>query len=481
MKRTVDFGYKEGLKVIDYLHERHIHINANCGGNGICGKCRVIAESGDFTDRNGNKIFPDSEGRILACSSYPVSDFSLCIDDEVLLPDCSVPADACDLALDIGTTTLCFAFLNASGEIVREYSVLNPQREYGLDVISRISAGPEAYRNMQSLLFSYIKYIVRFSEIRRMYVTGNTTMLHLFAGVSPESIGVYPFKPVFTETMRYSGEYFDLPFDEIVLLPSASAYIGADIVGGAYVSGVYRSEKPAMIADLGTNGEMILSAGGKMFSTSSAAGPALEGGQITYGTGGIPGAVCNFNGCSFMTVDDRKPIGICGSGLVDIIAALVKRGLIDDSGYLEEEYEIAGTHKSLSGKALFTGGTGIMLEPKDVRAFQLAKSAVCSAIQCLMEYAGLGEGELDKLYIAGSLGEYINVQSALVTGLYPRLGGEEKFVSSGNAALKSAILALRDENVITQLENISENLINVDLNLYPGFSDLFIDNMCFEL
>ena len=482
MTKELTFTVKERTRILDLLRKKNIETDACCGGNGSCGKCRVKVLDGSFTDAAGRPLEPDANSEIRACRAYAVGKFTVEVkaaESFSETPSFAAPHDF-DLALDVGTTTLCFAFTDNNGQVLRELSVLNPQRIYGADVISRISAGPEAHKKMRELLFDIIIKVIGDSRVNRLYVTGNTAMLHIFAGVSPESLGIYPFRPVFTGMPEASGREFGLPCEKILLLPSASAYIGADIVGGIYETGLSNYNGSALLADLGTNGELILASGGRLYGTSAAAGPALEGGEISCGTGGIPGAVCGFENGGYRTIDNAAPIGICGSGLIDIMAQLITTGAVDGSGFMEDSFELRGIHRDNTGKALSLASTGLFLSPGDIRAFQLAKGAISAAIECLIDDGRLSQNSLDCFFIAGGLGRFINHGNAFRTGLFPQALREVRCTAVGNTALASAVSALRDPSVIASLEEISRSIINIELNSLPSFSDRFISNLGFK-
>jgi len=305
-----------------------------------------------------------------------------------------------------------------------------------------------------------------------MTLAGNPTMLHLFCGVSPAGMGAYPFTPAFTDTQRLAGSELNLPVDHVTLLPSISAFIGGDITAGMLSLGITDHDEPVLLVDMGTNGEMILFTGkkhgAKLYGTSTAAGPALEGAGISTGVGGIKGAVCGvkFNGFSLEveTIDHAPPVGICGSGLIDLIALLLGQGILDETGYLEEDpFPYA---KDLT----LTGG--------DIRAFQLAKSALRAGMEVLCETAGVSPRELSHICIAGGLGYYMNVHSAVTVGLLPDCP-RQNMTAIGNSALQGAAKALCDPSLISQIARDAATCETVELNLSPSFSDKFMEYMMF--
>ena len=323
-------------------------------------------------------------------------------------------------------------------------------------------------------------------------------MLHIFCDVSPEGIGTYPFTPVFTERRDYDGASLGLPVARVTVLPSAAAYIGSDITGGVYVSRMTRQSRSSVLMDIGTNGEIVLYTGtagsSRLIAASTAAGPALEGANITCGTGGIPGAVSrvgiskNLPGIlTYSTIGDLPPVGICGSGLVDLVAALFDTGAIDETGYMKDgDFSLCGAIEARGQQVSETGDRlpqfekipHIGLAQRDVREFQLAKSAIYAGFTALLEHAGVSLDEIGKIYIAGGLGYYLNISSAMRTGLLPDIDSE-KFCVVGNTSLAGAEAFLCDSAAANGIADIARRCEVLDLNTLPRFSELFMENMSF--
>nr|MDA3833019.1 ASKHA domain-containing protein [Spirochaetales bacterium] len=257
-------------------------------------------------------------------------------------------------AADIGTTTIVIYLLNLlTGEQIDTFSALNAQKKFGADVISRITFASKSEENRKKIsetiafqLEEGIQQLLRKHTINEdhfhlLCAAGNTTMMHLLAGVHTEGIAVSPFIPVFTDMMVFAAAELGMTRIKkasIELMPSVAAYIGSDITAGIHVSGIHESEEPEILLDIGTNGEIALESAGTILCCSTAAGPAFEGANITCGTGGIPGAVdsvaLNPDGVSFTTIGGAKPVGICGSGIIDAAAELLEYGIIDYTGRL---------------------------------------------------------------------------------------------------------------------------------------------------
>ena len=405
---------------------------------------------------------------------------------------------ATGFALDIGTTTLAAALVRLSdGEILSTVSALNPQHAWGADVINRIGACSKGHledlqravaESATKLLESAMRKAPGASAPLRMTVAGNPTMLHLFAGVSPEGIGRYPFTPAFLERRVLRGAELGLPVPEVVLLPSAGAFLGSDVMGGVLTCGMADMDEPSVLMDIGTNGEMVLCAGrrrgGALTGVSAAAGPALEGANISCGTGGVAGAVCKVVRTApaefrFRTIGDAPPAGICGCGLVDFIACLLDEETLDESGLLDEEpAELSGVQARADGTVPFPNGTGVALTQRDIREFQLAKSAMRAGLEALLAHGGIALGEVRRLFVAGGLGYYLDGASAVRTGLLPAelLPVME---TVGNSSLAGAVRCLTDSAAMEAMDGLAARCGTFDLNSSSVFNDAFVEQMLF--
>ena len=506
-----------GVRLVEWLASQDYEVPADCGGRGTCGKCRVNVISGRFLRYGGGEYPPDERGQILACRavcspegaeiSLPGSGGSGLTSHTVRQAAKAGGEAGYGVAIDIGTTTLAASLLNrATGEVLATRSCLNPQRSYGADVISRIVACKEGrLGELCRLVRERVAEIIHafsseYPDKKPEYlsVAGNTTMLHIFCGISPEGIGTYPFTPAFTERRDFDGASFGLPVSQVTVLPSAAAYIGSDITGGVYVSHMTRQSRPSVLMDIGTNGEIVLytgSAGGmRLIAASAAAGPALEGANISCGTGGIPGAICRVGSSkdtpqilTYSTIGDLPPVGISGSGLVDLVAALLDMGVIDETGYMEDgSFSLCGAPQARGRQVSGAGGRlprfekipHIELAQRDVREFQLAKSAIFSGLTSLLEQAGISIEDIEKIYIAGGLGYYLDTRNAVRTRLLPGVDSE-KFCVLGNTSLAGAEACLSDSAALEQIADIARRCEVLDLNTLPHFSELFMENMRF--
>jgi uncharacterized 2Fe-2S/4Fe-4S cluster protein (DUF4445 family) len=410
------------------------------------------------------------------------------------------PAEAvrAGAGIDIGTTTVSAELVDLdTGETLETVSALNDQRIFGADVMSRIDAARKGKTGeLFSLINRQIETMLRafidshtLPVIERISVSGNTVMLHLFTNTDPSAMGEIPFTPVFLDERRFWGKELSLSVNEVYLPPGIAAFVGGDIVSGLAVLDMLALPEKSLFIDIGTNGEMALWSGGRIRCCSTAAGPAFEGAEISCGMGALPGAINRVTvdpprpGAAGLpeqkgnpritTIDNAPPKGICGCGLVDAVAAMLKTGAIDETGALADEFA--------DGWPLWSSGSGnstIRLSGRDVRQYQLAKSAIRSGIQLLCAAEGLAPGELDTVYIAGGLGFFIDPENAIATGILP----EEfrgKTAVCGNLSLRGAVRNLTCERFAETCRRIRAKSETLELASVPGFMDAFAENMLF--
>ena len=485
-----------GQKLSDWLVSQGHYITSPCGGRGVCGKCKVKLLSGYFCDTvTKDTVVPDDDGYILSCQVSCTKDsvgasISIPALEGGGLTDFVANANVGQksgyaIALDIGTTTIgaCLVDMN-SGEVLCKTSMLNPQAVYGADVLSRIKVCSEGKLSiLHSLIIDATNQIIsklsQGKSISELYVSANTTMLHLFLGVDPTPIGSYPFTPVFTLEQVLDGETLNLDVGVVKLMPSASAYIGSDVVVGVLASGMV-GDATQVLVDMGTNGEIVLVHRGKTYATSTAVGPALEGACIECGMGGVAGAIDRVylqNGNIYThTIADAKPIGICGSGLIDLMALLLREGMIDETGAWQEDSDSPLANRLKGDKLYLT--EDIYLSQKDIRQFQLAKSALYSGIETLLEDKEVSYEDIDALYIAGGIGYYMNLESATRVGLIPtQLSSVAKVV--GNTSLAGTVRCLLSDLDREMVKNIARQIEVIDLSFSKVFGEKYIQNMYF--
>jgi uncharacterized 2Fe-2S/4Fe-4S cluster protein (DUF4445 family) len=446
------------------------------------------------------------------------------------------------MAFDIGTTTLAAYLCDLkSGKLLASDAMLNPQRAFGADVISRIEAAAAGHQDeLQKRLAESIGQLTdrllavsgranareyRREDIAHVVIAGNTVMLHLLGDLPADAIARTPFIPVSVAARTLSAADLKLPFasDTICqLLPSIAGYVGADITAGILATGIRQIglhlQKKSLLLDIGTNGEIVLALDGQLIACSTAAGPAFEAANISCGLGGIHGAIDRVwlehddlrisvisqpqNGLdpgaspgekASAGSADPEPLaaGICGSGLVAAIAAFLKAGLIDETGRITDQPEklppglalriVDQDGKSsikLAGAAQSTTGMPIYLTQKDIRELQNAKAAIAAGIQLLLEKAGLQASTIDDVYIAGGFGNYLSVDDALAIGLLPaEFKGKTR--SAGNTAGMGALACLLEQELFQTAGDMAGQVVYFELSAEKRFSDLYIDAMMF--
>ena len=479
---------KQGETILHALASQGIEFSAPCGGKGTCGKCKVKLIEGTVLGDS-----PDTDGMVSSCKAVVEQDIVIalsvwqgggidCFQAQTLVGE----KQGFGIILDVGTTTLAACLVDLhSGEILKKTSALNPQSIYGADVLSRINACRGGHlESLQKVVLEksneLISSIAEDKSIDELVVSANTTMLHIYLGENPETIGAYPFTPVFTKTQRIDGTALSLQADKVRLLPSVSGYIGSDITAGVLACRMHKANKTELLVDIGTNGEVVLSHKGGLYATSTAAGPALEGACIECGLGGIAGAIDKVsvqNGkIAFSTIGNENARGICGSGLIDVIALLLEEELIDESGCWNEESNSPLIEKLIDDKFYLTDE--VYLSQKDIRQFQLAKSAIVAGIETLLSTCGVEIGEVENIYVAGGLGFYMNVQNAVRVGLLPKWS-MQKATIVGNTSLAGARLCLLQETAQQEIEKIADETKVIELSFSKTFQDLYIEYMSF--
>ena len=419
------------------------------------------------------------------------------------------------LSLDIGTTTVVGAVVNLNtGAVEAVKSTLNGQAPYGADVISRVShtmMEPEGLAALHTRIVETINALfdellgmsgVTREDVYEVVVVGNATMIHLLLGIDPEPISVAPFIPAINEPVTLPAAEIGLkmhPQARLSTLPHLGAYVGADIVAGVLATGVVRNkdEKLRLYIDVGTNGEIVLGSARRALATAAPAGPAFEGAQIKCGMrasdGAIEGVQINGGAVHLQIIGGAvHPIGLCGSGLVDAAAELVKCGLVDASGRLlkPDEARERGLPEGLIARLVTVDGArafllsepqdNIVLTQPDIRALQFAKGAIAAGVNVLLAHMGVTAGDLREVLLAGSFGSYINPASARLIGLVPWVP-VERIVAVGNAAgegAKICLLSFRERQAANRLPEFIEYL---ELSGQSEFNDIFTEALGFPV
>lgn len=476
----------------DILYHNGIIINTVCGGAGFCGKCTVNV---DGTMQK-------------ACSYIPAGDITVSIPNSVLSNIPSAGAgisdnesgiscartyagsytDILSIAIDIGSTSVSTAVINITGdspEIIDVSTIFNPTINYGTDIISRAQSSVNGKKKVLSSLLtdtleSEVRKLIQANHldtdsVKNIYISCNTTMQHLLLGLDCAGILTYPFTPAqFDHNLIYEGI-------SVFIIPSVSTFIGGDIVSGLYYLSTARYNRYILL-DLGTNAEMVLFDGSRMFCTSAAAGPAFEGANISCGCAYIKGAIKNVSirrkpnknsfSISYKTIDNKLPCGVCGSGIMELFEQFITNNIIDEhktftSQYIDSGFEIA---KSTNGP--------IVITQNDIRQVQLAISAIRTGLDILLLRSGLIPSDIEKVYVSGSFGKSLNPETLKNIRLMP-----EEFINpdilefSGNTSLYGAIKAAFYNCTHDITENITGTCIEIELANDSEFNRLFISNM----
>ena len=451
------FSAFDGQRLSDFLVDAEVSVPHPCGGRGVCQKCAV--------EVNGQTE--------LSCRYEIHSDITVRIPRHTEIAsdtgavETGVSTEDVCFALDIGTTTLALALVSLDkGEIVKVLTRTNPQTAFGADVMSRIDyCSKNGVGKLQKAVTERISQMVAQFALPspvRMFVAGNATMLHLFFGVDASSMGRAPYTPAFLDSKTCKGEELGIAgVSEIISLPSISAFVGADLVAGLNFVGMPQEGKYNLLIDLGTNAEIVLYARDNALCTAAAAGPCFEGANISCGMSAEDGAIWAYKNGACQTIGNAPARGICGTGLIDIVSELLRQEIIEESGYMEEDR--------------FDLGENVYLCQADVRQFQVAKSAVCSAVLTLMENQGIGFESVEKVYLSGGFSGKINIQNAVKVGLLPAQLFE-KCVAVKNSSLLGTVKFAWENNDLSDYLKTKY----VDLSADPNFSDRFIENMLFE-
>lgn len=445
----------DGQLLSQVLMNNSIAVEHSCGGKGLCKKCAVTVNGKDELSC-AYKVYGDIIVTLKDKNKITVNSYSNVISDE----------EYC-YCLDVGTTTLALSLVSLDRKCtVKSAFCQNPQRLFGADVISRINYSAEnGVKPLQKSLISEINNMIcalgNFNT-KKLYASGNTTMLHTLFGEECSGMGVYPYKPRFLQMRTEKGESLGIEkVDVVVSLPSIHAFIGADVVAGLGLLQKPQKNKYSILVDLGTNAEIVLFSSKKYICTSAAAGPCFEGVSISCGMSAVDGAIYSYLPGQVKTIGNKEPLGICGTGIIDLCAHLLRTGKADSSGLLAESFKITEE---------------IAFTQEDLRQLQLSKSAIYSAITVLIKRENISLEDIDYIYISGGFSEKINIRNALCMGLLPEFP-KERVIPLGNSSLEGTVkYALEGNN----LEKICQNAEYVDLSQTEEFSQLFIENMSFK-
>jgi uncharacterized 2Fe-2S/4Fe-4S cluster protein (DUF4445 family) len=418
------------------------------------------------------------------------------------------------IAFDLGTTTVVATLLDlATGTPLAVASMLNKQQPFGADVITRISAtmlDPAALDTLARLAHETLTELAGEvcaqagadpADVAEVAIAGNATMTHIALGIDPEPLGVAPFIMSARQLPEVLAADLDIPAHpraRAFLFPAFGAYVGGDITAGLLASGMNRDARTRLFIDIGTNCEIVLGNRDWLLATAAPAGPAFEGAAIRCGMRAADGAIEAVaiapDGLSLTVIGDCKPAGLCGSGLVDAVAGLVKAGLLDHSGRLVSDEAAAALLPALAPRLTMLGqervfvlhwlgepgdvSASIYLSQRDVRELQFAKAAIATGWRVLLEEAGLAPGDIQQVLLAGSFGSYLSPSSAIALGLVPKLP-LLRVVSAGNVAGEGAKMALLSVRERAAALALLTEVRYVELSDRSGFNDAFVDQLQF--
>ncbi|MEG1415252.1 MAG: ASKHA domain-containing protein [Clostridium sp.] len=500
INKNIKFDVKENTLLSDAIREG-INIETPCEGKGVCGKCKVKVKGELSPVLESEKRFI-KEGERLACMARITGDVEVEVTyslkdiksiDSGYRRKYSVGDNIgkrYGVAIDLGTTGVSGYLVDYSiGDVIEKYSTVNRQVEYGADVLSRAEfqiSREDGGKLLQKKVVETINFVLDklsnsdpyiLNNINGIYIAGNTIMLHLLAGKSVESLVKAPYESVFLDTYKINSNTISIKVNsDVILLPSISSYVGADITAGMFACN-FENRNNSIYIDIGTNGEIGINSSGEIYTTATAAGPALEGSNIECGMRAEDGAIDGFkiegDNIVISTINNSPACGICGSGIIDIIAEFIKHKIILKTGKINKDN--AEKYFKVEDKKIYITN-GIYISQEDIRAFQLAKGAIISGINTLCRRVKLEE--VKEFLVGGSFGYHLNEESLRRVGIVPgKFNGSVKFV--GNSSLEGAFISSINEEYIQEMRNLSKKAKSINLSLDSEFQSEFINNLRF--
>ena len=457
-----------GQRLLDVLRADGLIQSAPCGGNGTCGKCKVLIDGKE----------------ILACQTLVDRDMTVTLphaQESIILTDgiqANLPsAGSVNLAIDIGTTTVA-AYLMEDGQILATACRMNPQAAFGADVVSRIQHAKKGQQEtltqaIQSCVAEITQSLLQGTgktQLDGVCMVGNPAMQQLFLGMPVDNLAAQPFSPRLTKAVTLDGGKI-LPVwagVELQLVPNISGYIGADTVACILATGMDKTGKLTLLVDIGTNGEMVLGNCDRLVACATAAGPALEGAGITWGMQAAEGAIDHVGrNFSCHVIGETEAKGICGSGLLDAVSAALHSGLINQRGRI------------LNNDHTLPLMDGVILTQEDIRQLQQAKGAIAAGIRLMAEHLGVSLQDIETVYLAGAFGTFLDPHSACRVGLLPP-ELEEKIQPVGNAAGSGAQAMVCSRSAFDHSGEIASAVEHLDLATFPGWAKCFAQSMRFD-
>lgn len=526
-----------GHSLMEALTHAGLFLRADCGGKGSCGKCRVKLVPGPGQEAvglppaEGSGLTPgeQADGFRLACRivvdrdlHVEIPETSLFSADVIKKAPLSLPPSLAQakplsagerfgVAVDLGTTTIAL-YLCAldTPQVLGSVSIKNPQAQFGDDVMSRIGAvrdNSDSLGRMQSMAVNAIQWGVLTladrqgiepADIIRMAVVGNSTMIHIFVGESPASLGVHPFEPRFTDTKKLAAGklgFTGLPHLTVETLPLVSAFLGSDIIAAALGVDFESCEPGTVLADVGTNGEVMLKTQDGILATSCATGPAFEGASLSCGMHAIAGAIDTVKIAAAASLPDytlierkkkgaTRPAGICGSGIVSAVAEAYRHNILNPDGSFNPTCGSPALIKAdeappslvLADAKASSTGRAVAVSQKDIRAIQLAKGALKAGIDMLLNTGGHQRPR--QILLAGAFGSYLAKDDVLTIGMFPPIRATEIAIV-GNAAGVGAVRYLLEPAGAARIAAIKAATEVVHLATDPAFQTAFIESLAF--
>ena len=527
MSETCDISFKpfnikakikQGATIFNAAKQQNIGLRSDCGEKGTCGKCAVIVDKPENLSpatRTEKRVLSSSQLKSfyrLACQVEVLGSVNITIPEDLALNSEVYGKEGMQgifpvnpgrkrekqislgFAFDIGTTTIAAYLCDLkSGRILTSKAVVNPQRQYGEDVIARIAAVSEDGTNLekqQTLVVAAMNELIKScletnnskkTDIDEITIVGNTTMEHIVAGLNPESLGVFPYIPVtYSSVMTSANEMgLDLPSEvSVYIFPVISGFLGGDILSALLADQSYKREETSLIIDIGTNGELLLCNGNGLWGTSCATGPALEGAQISCGMRASSGAISKVffhgeaeNRIVFETIGDVKERGVCGSGIIDALAAMRKADVTMGNGTFNSDHPNVICNDQGVGKKFMFPKSHVYITLKDVRQVQLAKAALFVGIESLLEKAGVTK--VDRTILTGAFGAKFNWENARDIGMLPNSILKGRVESAQNLAGTGAVIALLDVDKRAEIESAAPRINFLDLSCEPDFTMKF--------
>ncbi|TCK98447.1 uncharacterized 2Fe-2S/4Fe-4S cluster protein (DUF4445 family) [Natranaerovirga hydrolytica] len=496
---TIIDGYKikkiKGIQnnnLLKTLNDHQIYITQSCSGQKQCGKCRVKVLTPNFSVNPVDEQFLSEEaikqGVRCACGivlNQPIT-ISLIQEKETDNKNITISAvgetkKSYGIAVDLGTTTVEMALIDL--ETKQQLAVLkeeNHQKKFGLDVLSRAywtsinTNGKEMIKKtIVKQLNNHIKEIcaqckINDTQVTKTIISANTVMTHLLLGLDTEKVVVAPFEPVTKAMQVLTGQCLNLSHSmEVIVLPTIASFIGSDVLSGMIATHMNGCKRHTLLIDLGTNGEIVLGKEDHFLSCSTAVGPAFEGTHIEKGMGALKGAIHAWRSpLEYETIGEVEPVGICGSGIIDVIDYLLEQNIMDSTGLLKNNEKGYNITKDIE------------LSQQDIRHIQMAKSAVYTGIEILVEESGIDYADIQNVYITGGFGEYINIKKAGNIGLIPKQLIEVA-QPLHNTSLQGAIKALMDRDILNLYEAMAKKITYIELANTPQFERVYIKNINF--